>query len=297
MRTLTCKPALAGASGWPVVLLGLLSGLMTAWPSPARASKELTFPQGGEAAVTALKNVEVIERLGDKVPGGLVFKDAAGQRIELDALLNQGRPILMTLGYHRCPMLCGLVLDGLVKSINETQSQPGRDFLGLSLSIDPEEDPKAMAEAQGKVLKGIKSAATVTPEQWPFVSADAATITQMADAVGFKYQYDPESKLFAHNAVAFVLAPDGTISRYLYGVETSARDFRMALVEAGRGRVGTAFERVVLSCFKYDPIGRKYAPYVMAFVRMAAGLVLLSLVALLAVLWRKEIQMKRRRVA
>lgn len=285
------KPIRPRAFGWPWLLLGL----MTVGPSSAQASKALSFPQGGEAAVTALKNVEVIERLGEKVPSGLVFKDAGGQRVELDALLNQGKPILMTLGYHRCPMLCSLVLDGLVKSINDTASQPGRDFQGLSLSIDPEEDPKAMAEAQARVLKGVK--APSTREQWPFVSADPGTITQMAEAVGFKYQYDPQSKLFAHNAVAFVLAPDGTISRYLYGVETSARDFRMALVEAGRGRVGTAFERVVLSCFKYDPVGRKYAPYVMAFVRLAAGSVLLALVALLAVLWRKEIQMKRRRVA
>lgn len=283
------------ASASPRILLGLFLGLAAMTPSLAHASKELTFPQGGEAAVTALQNVDVIERLGEKVPGGLVFKDGAGQRVELDALLNQGRPIVMTLGYHRCPMLCGLVLDGLVKSVNESGSHPGRDFFGLSLSIDPEEDVKAMGEAQKKVLTSIKTGAT--PEQWQFVTADPATITQMAEAVGFKYQYDPQSKLFAHNAVAFVLAPDGTISRYLYGVETSARDFRMALVEAGRGRVGTAFERVVLSCFKYDPIGRKYAPYVMAFVRIAASLVLLALVSLLAVLWRKEIQMKRRRVA
>jgi protein SCO1/2 len=97
--------------------------------------------------------------------------------------------------------------------------------------------------------------------------------------------------------VAFVLTPKGTISRYLYGVDVLARDFRLAMVEAGGGRVGTSFDRVLLSCFKYDPVNRKYAPYVMGFMRIGAGLVFVSLATLLAVLWRKELVMRRRRVA
>jgi protein SCO1 len=76
-----------------------------------------------------------------------------------------------------------------------------------------------------------------------------------------------------------------------------ARDFRLAMVEAGGGKVGTSFDRVLLSCFKYDPINRRYGPYVMGFMRIGAGMVFVALAALLTVLWRKELVMRRRRVA
>jgi protein SCO1/2 len=109
--------------------------------------------------------------------------------------------------------------------------------------------------------------------------------------------YDKTSRQFAHDAVSFVLTPEGRISRYLYGVDVLPRDFRLAMVEAGAGRVGTSFDRLLLSCFQYDPVNRKYAPYALGFVRIGAGLVFLMLVTLLTVLWRKELVMRRRRVA
>ena len=112
--------------------------------------------------------------------------------------------------------------------------------------------------------------------------------------MGFRYKYDPDSKQYAHEAVAFVLTPEGAISRYLYGVEYPPRDFRLAMVEASGGRVGTSFDKVVLSCYRYDPATRRYAPFVMAFMRIGAGLVFIALVTLLTVLWRKEIAMRKR---
>jgi protein SCO1/2 len=113
--------------------------------------------------------------------------------------------------------------------------------------------------------------------------------------VGFRYKYDPTSKQFAHDAVAFVLTPEGVVARYLYGVDYPARDFRMAVVEASGGRVGTSFDKVLMSCYRYDPASRRYAPFVMGFMRIGAGMVFLALVGLLTVLWRKELAMKKAR--
>ena len=118
-----------------------------------------------------------------------------------------------------------------------------------------------------------------------------------ARSIGFRYKYDPQSKQFAHAAVAFVLSPEGTIARYLYGVDFNTRDFRMAVVEASGGRVGTSLDRVLQFCFKYDPMTQRYTPYAMAFVRIGAGLSCLALMGLLAVLWRRELLSRRRRLA
>jgi len=265
----------------------------------ARAEKTpLTFPQGGEQPLAALQDIDVIEHLGDRVNGSLAFSDGAAGPVRLDSLLGRGKPVLVTLGYHRCPMLCGLVLDGLVKAARTSGLKLGKDFLAVDVSIDPGEDIKLLRSAQQRVVAQAGNGATTA--DWPFwVSGEdaGAAARQLADVVGFRYKYDPTSKQFAHDAVAFVLTPDGTIARYLYGVDYPARDFRMAVVEASGGRIGTSVDKVILSCYRYDPATRRYGPYVFGFMRIGAGLVFLALVGLLTVLWRKEIAMRKRSAA
>jgi protein SCO1/2 len=146
-------------------------------------------------------------------------------------------------------------------------------------------------------LAGKSAQAAGDDAPWPFWLSKAdggAAARALADAVGFRYKYDAQSKQFAHEAVAFVLTSEGVVARYLYGVDYLARDFRLAVVEAGGGRVGTSLDKVALSCYRYDPVTRRYAPFVFGFVRIGALLVFLALAGLLTVLWRKEIAMRKR---
>lgn len=288
----------ARTAAFAVVGLSAITGMpgMTGVPS-AHASNRTpvpTFPIEAEQPLSALQDVDVIEHTGDKIPGGLMFKDPEGRNVEIDGLLGN-KPLLVTLGYYRCPMLCNLVLDGLVKTMKQAGLAPGKDFQALSISIDPSEDAQQAIATRARVHasagQGVDGAA------WPFLMGDAVASRLLADAVGFKYAYDKQSGQFAHDAVTFVLTPDGRISRYLYGVEILPRDFRLAMVEASGGRVGTSFDRLLLSCFQYDPLNRKYAPYAMGFVRIGSGMVFLMLVGLITVLWRKEMAMRRRRAA
>jgi len=271
------------------VALGLLSS------NVAHAGKQIVYPQGSEQPLAALQDIDVIEHLGERVPANLSYTDEAGRAITLGSVLNRGKPVLVTLGYHRCPMLCGLVLDGLVKASRASGLKLGKDFLAVDVSIDAAEDEKLLTATQRRVVELAGNGATKA--DWPFwrsSSDEGAAARSLADAVGFKYKYDPDSKQFAHDAVAFVLTPDGVIARYLYGVDYPARDFRMAVVEASGGRVGTSLDKVLLSCYRYDPATRRYAPFVMGFMRIGALTVLFALAGLLTVLWRKEIAMRKR---
>jgi len=264
----------------------------------ARAEKTpLTFPQGGEQPLAALQDIDVIEHLGDRVNGGLAFSDGAAGPVRLDSLLGRGKPVLVTLGYHRCPMLCGLVLDGLVKAARASGLKVGKDFFAVDVSIDPAEDATLLAQTQKRVLSLAGSDNTADWPFWSSVSDGGEAARKLADAVGFRYKFDPQSKQFAHDAVAFVLTPDGVVARYLYGVDYPARDFRMAIVEASGGRVGTSLDKVLMSCYRYDPAKRRYAPFVMGFMRIGAGTVCLALFGLLTVLWRRELVMKKQRQA
>jgi protein SCO1/2 len=242
-------------------------------------------------------DIDIIENLGEKVPVGISFTDGHGKSVPLSSMLGRGKPVLVTMGYYHCPMLCNLVHEGLVKAIRNSKLELGNDLLGFSVSIDPKEDPKSANTNQGRLLRALDHKEGA---DWPFLldaSPEASVAADLAKAVGFRYKYDPQSKQFAHAAVAFVLSPEGTIARYLYGVDFNPRDFRMAIVEASGGRVGTSIDRVLQFCFKYDPMTQRYTPYAMAFVRIGAGLSCLALMGLLAVLWRRELLMRRRRLA
>jgi protein SCO1/2 len=276
---------------WLAAALSLLA--LSGRAVAADKSDKVVFPQGSETPLSALQDIDVIEHLGERVPAGLSFRDPSGHLVAMDDLLHQGRPVLVTLGYYRCPMLCGLVLDGLAKALKTGGLTLGKDFTAVSISIDPNEDAKLATQQQKRILAAMGPAAR--GDDWPFLLGDPEASRMLAQTVGFRYKYDEQSRQFAHSAVAFVLTPEGTVSRYLYGVEFLPRDVKLALVEASGGRVGTSFDKVLLSCYRYDPVNRRYAPFVFAFVRIGAGMVFLALVGLLATLWRKELAMKKQR--
>jgi len=267
----------------------------------ADKSEKVVFPQGSEQPLAALQDIDVVEHLGDRIPAGLSFRDSGGHLVAFDDLLRRGggeaRPLVVTLGYYRCPMLCGLVLDGLAKALKTGGLTLGKDFTAVSVSIDPNEDPKLADDTQKRILATVgEGGVPAASERWPFLMGDPENSRLLARTVGFRYKYDEQSRQFAHSAVAFVLTPEGVISRYLYGVDFLARDVKLALVEASGGRVGTSFDKVLLSCYRYDPVNRKYAPFVFAFVRVGAALVFFALATLLTILWRKELAMKRQRL-
>jgi protein SCO1/2 len=285
--------------------LGTAALVLTVLLAPALAHASFYGPRHGPLPQVGLPSptgpvsaadIDVIEKIGERVPAGLVFTDGHGDRVALDDLLAKGKPVLLTLGYFHCPMLCNLVHEGLAKAIKEAKLVLGKDFNGLAVSIDPNEDPKSANTNQNRLLRFLQ---VDDRQDWPFVmgTGGSKAPATLAQAVGFRYKYDPASKLFAHSALALVVSPRGMISRYMYDVKYSARDLRLAIVEGGEGRVGTALDRVLLSCFKYDPMAHRYTPYAVAFVRIGAMLSFIALFSLLAVLWRRELVMRRRRTA
>ncbi len=243
-------------------------------------------------APAAVKGVDVLERLGDNVPEAGHFVDSEGRPFQLSDVLHRSTPVVLTLVYYRCPALCSLVLSGLTRSLRDLDLKLGQDYRVVTVSIDPTETSGQAAESK----RGHLQALGVDPlsPAWTFATGQDEDIHALAGALGFQYSYDEPSKQYAHAAAIFVLSPDGKISRYLYGIDFPTRDVKMALVEAGKGKVGTALDRVLLTCFKYDATTRKFEPYVLGFVRIGAALVFVALATLLTVLWRQEMKMKKR---
>jgi protein SCO1/2 len=232
--------------------------------------------------------VGIAERLGERVPPDATFTGSDGKPVRLGEILGRGKPVVVSLVYYSCPMLCGLVLGGVSRAMRQVGLELGKDYQALTISFDPRDTSQLALERQHGYLQAAGKPGAA--QAWPFVTGEEPEIDKVARAVGFNYAYDPATKQYAHAAAIFVLTPEGKVSRYLYGVEFPARDLRLALVEAGEGRVGTSFDRLLLTCYRYDASSRRYEPYVVGFIRIAALAVLGGLAVTLGVFWRREVK-------
>jgi protein SCO1 len=266
-------------------VIALLALTLAVTSAPAPASPAVPAPAGGAAA--ADQAVDVVEQLGAHVADA-PFLDSDGNRVWLRNVAARGKPVVLTLIYFECPMLCSLVQKGVIQGLNQTGLRLGEDYAGLTVSFSPKDTVPEARLRQGGYLQTLAHAERARPSDWPYLIGSERSIRTLADSVGFHYRWDAEAQQFEHPAVSMVLGPDGKISRYLYGVEQNPRDLKLAIVEAGQGRVGTTLDRVILRCFKYDPSSRKYHFYVVGALRLGSGFFAVALAAFLGVLWWRE---------
>lgn len=222
-------------------------------------------------------------RLGDPVPLSVELAEG-GEPIELRDVLG-GKPAVLALVYYRCPMVCGEVLGGLARAFGVLGLVPGREFEAVILSIDPREPPALAAEKKARYGRRPGQA-------WRFLTGPEDSIRKVAGAVGFRYAYDARTDQYAHAAGIVVLTPDGRVSSFFPGLDYPPRDLRLAIVEAGGGRVGSLRDRVLLLCLRYDLSRGRYSWSVLAAVR---GLGALSALALGAGVAWMVLRERRRR--
>jgi protein SCO1/2 len=224
------------------------------------------------------------QRLGTRVPLDLPFKDEAGHRVTLGDC-SAGKPTILVLAYYRCPMLCTEVLNGLLAAVRAIPDSAGTTFNIVIVSFDPREKPPLAA-----VKKANYVADYGRPDAergWHFLTGDPLAIATLAETVGFHYEYDPKTEQYAHGSGLMVLAPDGTVSRYLFGVKFEARDLRLALAEASAGKVGSPVDQVLLLCYHYDPTTGRYTLSVLKVIRLISAVSLIGLTGLVGMLlWR-----------
>ncbi len=264
----------------------ILAALAWALAAPAGTSAQ---PAG--VLPPEVEGVGVTERLDGPVPLDLPLVDEAGRPTTLGAYFRPDRPLVLVLAYYECPMLCTLVLGGLVETMREIDWVPGGEFDVVTLSIDPDETPDLARQKRETYLEAYGH--PEAQDGWHFLTGPEASIHAIAQAVGFEYRYLPQQDEFAHPAVLFVLTPAGHVSRYLYGVRHDPQTFRLSLVEASAGRIGSTVDRFLLTCYRYDAATGRYTPVVMRILRIAAGLTVLALGSVLITLWLREARQKR----
>jgi protein SCO1 len=259
---------------WPRGLVTAVSGCvavsaLAVAPALAQQSSPLSVPPPGKTAseqIPMLREVGIDQKLDSRLPLDLHFTDETGQDVTLGQYFSK-KPVVLALVYYECPMLCTLVINGLVGSLEGMNLIAGREYDVVVASIDPGETPAMAAERKQLFLKRYSRPAQASGIH--FLTGREASIQALANAVGFRYAYDPAIDQYAHPAAITVLTPDARISRYLYGIEFSPRDLKLALVEATDGRIGTMIDQALLFCYHYDPETGKYGLVIMNMIRLA----------------------------
>lgn len=237
-----------------------------------------------------LNEVRLEQRLGAQLPLDARFRDESGAEIELGELFGD-KPVMLALVYYECPMLCNLVLNGVVEALNSTPFRPGEDFELVAISIDPLETSE-LARAKRENYLSLYDHPE-TEDGWHFLVGDEEQIRAVADAVGFVYFYDPGIDEYAHASGIVLATPDGRLSRYFYGVEYAAQDVRLGLVEASEGEIGGAVEQFLLLCFHYDPTTGKYGFAIQNALRAGALVTVAVLLGFLLKSLRRERRERR----
>jgi protein SCO1/2 len=247
----------------------------------------LALPAGAQQAgpPAILREVSIMQRLNEPIPPEIIFRDENGKAVHLGDYFGK-KPIVLSLVYFDCPALCTEVLNGELRTMKAISLDLGKDFDAVTVSFEPKDTP-ALAKAKRDVYAGQYGRPGAV-EGWHFLTGDQPSIDALTQAAGFHYAYDSASRQYAHAAAILVLTPHGRIARYFYGVQYPARDFRLGLVEASEGKIGTPTDHALLYCYQYDPMTGKYGLIVMNIVRAAGLFTVLVLGIFMFVMFRRE---------
>jgi protein SCO1/2 len=234
-------------------------------PRPVNPASALPAP---------LAEIGIDQKLGDQIPLDLVFRDEAGREVRLADYFG-AKPVLLSLAYYECPMLCTQVLNGLAHALRPLSFTPGREFTILTVSFNPRETPELAAAKKRTYLEdyGRREAA----DGWHFLTGDEASIRRLTNAVGFRYAWDERTQQYVHATGVMIVTPEGKLARYFYGIEYSTRDLRLGLVEAAERRIGSPVDQLLLACFHYDPARGAYSLMTLNLVRVGGVLTILAL--------------------
>ena len=253
-----------------------------------------TVPAIFTSDIHALSNVNDVEDIGfdEKLASSIdldtEFRSESGETVNISSFFGQNKPVVLSLAYFTCPRLCLLGTDGVLEVINQLDTfRPGNDYTVVTVSFDPEEPLDVIGEKSARYKKAL-AGGVEEARNWHFLTTTAQDILKLTDSVGFRFKKDGEE--FAHPSGIIILTPDGTISRYLYGVQYDPRNFKLSLIEASEGKIGSSelLNKVLMFCYQFDPVGKRYALAALNVVKAGGVVTLTVLVAFLCLMWRRE---------
>jgi protein SCO1/2 len=253
-----------------------------------------TGENSGDQLPQVLQRVGVEQRLNQPLPLETEFVDDTRKTVKLADYFGK-HPAILTLVYYNCPMLCSEEMDGLTSALEMVKLTPGKDFEVIVISIDPTETPELAAKKKAFYLK--RYGRPETANGWHFLTGQRTSIDKVTEAVGFGYVRvpGPDGKLtqFAHASSIQVVTTDGKLAQYYLGVEYSAKDILLGLVEASDNKIGSPVANILTYCYHYDPKANKHSLVVARVVQLGGMVTMAGLGGFIFLMFRKDMKLGR----
>ncbi len=281
------KPSIRRADFRWLVPTVLAWGAMVVLPNPACLAQGLQSGAGielNDESPAEIGDVTVDQKLGESVPLDLPLTDWMGRGVKSARYFDGEKPTIVTLNYSDCPVLCSVQLNQLTESLRALDLKLGEDYRILTVSINAEETTERVRQTREKYVGQLDEAAR-GEDGWAFCTAPQGSINRLADALGFKYTYDKLTGQYFHPAMLAFVSPDGVISRYSLDVAFPPDQMKLAILEAGQGKVGSPVELFILRCFSYDPERNSYVLGAWRLMRFGGAATIGLMLAVLAPYW------------
>jgi len=198
------------------------------------------------------------EHLGTMVPLDLKFINEEGKEVTLKQMMD-GKPTMITLNYYKCAGICGPQLADMAKMLSKLDLAENTDYKVLTISFAEDETPELAKRKRAAYLGSITR--DFVQDAWHFLIGENNSSGILADKIGFTFKKEVQENGaidYIHPGSLIMLSPEGKVTRYLNGIGQLPFDVKMAVIEAGEGKVGPTIAKKLLFCFAYDPKGKTY---------------------------------------
>lgn len=249
------------------------------------------FMQEGNAQLNkekpeAVKEIGIQENLGEYIPPDIALVNSSGDTVRMEELFEQGKPILLNPGYYECPQLCSLIRTGVFEAVRELNWNPGEDYTIVSFSFDSTETTRLADSVKKHYIKRFER--KEAKDGWHFMTGSGEQVRRLTESVGFGFKYDDRNDQIAHQSAIIFASPEGKITRYLYGIQYKTLDVKNALYKAADGKIGNTVERIVLSCYQYNPDEESYVPMAFRIMKLGGIATAIILGGVLSIFWYRE---------
>lgn len=242
---------------------------LTGWAQPRFSKEQPDYSTMGPAP-DALTRAGFEAKLDSQIPLDLELVNEAGEPVRLGDYFGD-RPVILTLVYFNCPMLCNIILNSVMDTLGDISLFPGKDYEIVTVSFNHEEGPELAAAKKETYVKAFDKPGAA--EGWHFLTGSEASIRTLCDTVGFSFAWDEERQEYAHASGIMLATPGGRLSHYFFGVMFDPADVRLGLVEASEGTIGTALDKArLLFCYQYNASTGAYTPAVFRMIQIGGAL-------------------------
>jgi len=230
-----------------------------------------------------LKDVKIIQRIGNQLPMDVPFIDQDGKSVTLGSL-KSGRPVLMLAIFYLCTGVCSLEMENLATTLGKMNDlKVGKDFDVIIIGINPKETPDL---AKAKLVETLATSPNFkdTKSGWHFLTGSLDNIHAVTNKLGFFYTYEPSTETINHPAGIMFVTPAGVVSSYILGAKFEADDIKRDLATAKKNQLGIKSPDIFFGCIHIDPLTGKRSIVIENVLKVAGVVTVLAILLTLLTL-------------